>query len=56
MHGREARLPLEVNKSRPTEDFDISSTIARLEKIGVQIFPIAKENIDLLQEKQKEQY
>ena len=56
MHGKEARLPLEVDKSRPTEDFDITSTIARLEKVREQIFPIAKKNIELSQEKQKEQY
>lgn len=60
MHGREARLPLEVEKSEVVSDVtqlgDIQSTIDRLTSLREKMFPDASKNIDSAQKKQKEQY
>lgn len=56
MHGREARLPMEVEKLSTTLDVNIDTTIERLRRVREEIFPIAKKNIEESQERQKRQY
>ena len=60
MHGREARLPLEVEKA----DFiagskqlpEINGRIEQLTKLKEEIFPAVMANIDIAQTRQKDQY
>ena len=56
MHGREACLPMEVEKSNSATDASIDTTIERLQKVRQEIFPVAKQNIDESQQCQKRQY
>ena len=60
MHGREARLPLEVEKAQPIADTkqlpEIDRRIDQLTKLKDKIFPAVMANIDMAQTKQKEQY
>ena len=60
MHGREARFPLEVEKSIIACDVEelgsIEDTIDRLTTLQQKIFVDAKKNIDSRQTKQKDQY
>ena len=56
MHGREARLPIEVEMSKPTVKPDLDTTIARLRKLKEEVHPVAKENIEKSQHEQKLQY
>lgn len=60
MHGREARLPLEAEKSTvisdPSQLADVTNVVHRLNVVREKIFPTAKKNIDTSQSKQKEQY
>ena len=50
MYGREARLPLEAEKSNaiddPTQLADVQERIDRLSQLREKIFPIAKNNAD----------
>ena len=52
-HGREPRLPLQADKSTCTVDFDVTSTISWVQRIREEIYPIAKKNVEVSQEKQK---
>ena len=60
MHGREARLPMEVEKAEavlginPLSELD--RRIDQLSNLKDEIFPVVKANIDKAQVKQKEQY
>ena len=60
MHGREAKLPLEIENSNVVSDVvqlgDIQDTIDRLTTLRAKIFADASKNIDSAQKKQKEQY
>lgn len=59
MHGREARLPLEVEKSEEISSGqlgDVQVAIDRLETVRKDIFPQVSERIDKNQSKQKELY
>lgn len=60
VYGREARLPLEVEKTDAVIAIDpapeLDRRIAQLIKIKEDIFPSVKSNIDKAQVKQKEQY
>ena len=56
MQGKKHRIPLQADKSKCTGDFDVTSTISQLQRIREEIYPIAKMNIEVSQEKQKEQY
>ena len=59
MHGREARLPTEVQHAAMPDDSsspNVASVIDRLQKVKEEIFPQAKKNIDKSQKKQKEHY
>ena len=56
MHGREARLPMEAEMSKPTVKPDLDTTIARLRKLKEEVHPTAKHNIENSQHKQKLQY
>ena len=60
MHGREARLPLEVEKSEVVSDVaqlgDVQDTIDRLTALREKMFPDASKNIESAQKKQREQY
>lgn len=61
MHGREAKFPLEAEKSTSTcseliTEEDVQERIDRMRNLKDSIFPAAKENIDSSQKKQKEQY
>ena len=60
MHGREARLPLEVEKAQPIADTkqlpEIDRRIDQLTKLKDKIFPAVMANIDMAQTKLKEQY
>ena len=60
MYGREARLPLEAEKScviaDPSQLADVQQTIDRLSRVRENIFPTALKNIESSQSKQKEQY
>ena len=57
IHGREARLPLEVEKAEPITDTkqlpEIDSRIDQLTKLKDKIFPAVMANIDMAP---KEQY
>lgn len=56
MHGREARFPMEAEKSKPVVNPDIDTTIEHLRKMKEEIYPVAKQSIDQSQEWQKQQY
>lgn len=60
MHGREARLPSEVDGLNPiqipSQPPDVTSIIAHLARIKEEVFPVAESNIKQAQKKQKEQY
>ena len=61
IHGREARLPLEVEKAQPIADSLIPSSYQKLTAESInslknKIFPAVMANIDMAQTKQKEQY
>ena len=60
MYGREARLPLEAEKSSvivdPSQLADVQQTIDRLSRVREKIFPAASKNIESSQSKQKDQY
>ena len=60
MHGREARLPLEVEKSEVVSDVaqlgDVQGTIDRLTALREKMFPDASKNMESAQKRQREQY
>ena len=62
MHGREARLPLQVEKSgvstSPTSNVQekIEHTLQHMASLKESVYPAALENIEKAQQKQKEQY
>lgn len=57
MHGREAKFPLEAEKSPGQSQLaDVQERIDYLSKLKDAIFPTAKKNIDNSQKKQKKQY
>ena len=62
MHGREARFPLEVEKSTEVNGYedgkfgDVQKTLRRLQALKEKIFPEVSKNIDTSQDKQKKQY
>ena len=62
MHCREARLPLQVEKSgvstSPTSNVQekIEHTLQHMTSLRESVYPAALENIDKAQQKQKEQY
>ena len=58
MHGREARFPLEAEKSSAAnlKMENVQERIDHLSKLKEDIFPIAKKNIHHSQDKQKKQY
>lgn len=60
MHGREAKLPLEAEKSEEilhsSQLADVQVTIDRLQGVRKNIFPQVSECINKSQAKQKEQY
>ena len=55
MHGREARFPLEAEKSSAAnlKMENVQERIDHLSKLKEDIFPIAKKNIHHSQDKQK---
>ena len=60
MHGREARLPLEVEKADVIAGSkqlpEINGRIEQLTKLKEEIFPAVMANIDIGQTRQKDQY
>ena len=61
MHGREARLPLEIEKANIDDDditapVGIEATIGHLQQVKEKIFPKVSENIEKSQKRQKVQY
>ena len=62
MHGREARFPLEVEKSTEVNGYedgkfgDVQKTVRRLRALKEKIFPEVSKNIDTSKDKQKKQY
>ena len=60
IHGREARLPLEVEKADFIADSkqlpEINRIIEQLTKLKDEIFPAVMANIDIAQTRQKDQY
>ena len=47
---------MEVERSATTLDVNIDTTIERLRRVREEIFPVAKQNIEESQERQKRQY
>ena len=60
MYGREAKLPLEVEKekidSKSNELGEVEQAINHLQSIRDEVFPVVVSNIDASQKKQKDQY
>ena len=56
MHGREARFPLEVEKSEVNELGNVHETLSCLQKLRAKVFPEVSKNIDASQSRQKAQY
>ena len=60
MHGREARLPLEVEKADFIADSkqlpEINGRIQQLTKLKDELFPAVMANIDIAQTRQKYQH
>ena len=60
MYGREAKLPLEVEKekidSKSNELGEVEQAINHLQSIRDEVFPVVVSNIDASQKKQKYQY
>ena len=60
MYGREAKLPLEVEKgkidSKSNELGEVEQAINHLQSIMDEVFPVVVSNIDASQKKQKDQY
>ena len=56
MHGREARFPLEVEKSEVTELGNVHDTLSSLQTLRAKVFPEVSKNIDASQNRQRDQY